>query len=312
MNSPRISLIVPAHNYARFLPRCLDAIFSQTAAPLEVIVVDDGSTDDTRAVCLGYGDRLRYHYQANRGLSGARNAGVQIAAGDWFLFCDADDRLRPRALEALSRCAEAPSTGVVYGKCIEFFEDGRTGAVMGDARAAGPPPLPTRANFWKSIIATSGAALVRRTTFEKVGGYAEPFVICEDREFWIKAGMYADFAFCDEIVLEKSTRSDSLVSRKGLMIYWPMMFQLRFLDWCLERGLDSSPLDVTPARIVANAYQYTIAGAHPGYLWKCRQEARRRGVQRPGAREVLATIRRHGVPAWLQLLRGGVKRVVAP
>ena len=76
-NVPGVSVIIPAYNYDRYLPRAIESVLQQTYAQVEVIVVDDGSTDDTRVVVREYGDRVRYVYQENAGLSAARNTGIQ-------------------------------------------------------------------------------------------------------------------------------------------------------------------------------------------------------------------------------------------
>ena len=306
MSEMAVSIIIPTYNYGRFLTRCVDAALAQTSAPVEVIVVDDGSTDSTQEVMRAYEGRVQYIHQANQGLSGARNTGARHARGDWFLFCDADDMLAPRAVEWLTAAVTGTAAGVVYGKCRELYEDGRAGAVKGTAVAAGLPPIPAKANFWKSLITTTGAALISRRTFDKVGGYAPSRMMVEDREFWIKAGMLDPFAFCNEVVLEKSTRADSMSSKKGLFLYCSMIVQLNFLDWCRERRLDTAGLGVTPADIAANAVCYTVRGAHWVYLFRSLREIRRRGLPHPG---LLHAVVHHGVPEWLHQTRLALFRI---
>lgn len=87
-----ISIIIPCYNHAHYLPFAVQSVLAQTCAQWEAIVVDDGSTDDTRTVAARFSDpRVRYHYQENQGLSAARNAGIRIARGDYLAFLDADD-----------------------------------------------------------------------------------------------------------------------------------------------------------------------------------------------------------------------------
>src|SRR4051794_34828743 len=123
-NPVRISVVVPAYNYAQFLPVALDSIIAQTYADWECIIVDDGSTDDTAAVADAYvrrDPRFRYIHQANRGLAGARNTGVRNATGDAIQFLDADDRLLPPKLERHAAYLEAhPECDIVYGD-VWFF-----------------------------------------------------------------------------------------------------------------------------------------------------------------------------------------------
>ncbi|WP_288378461.1 glycosyltransferase family A protein [uncultured Massilia sp.] len=99
-SAPKFSVIIPNYNNAGTLARALDSALSQTWPAHEIIVVDDGSVDDSRAVAASYGDRIVYLYQPNAGVSAARNAGVRHASGDWLAFLDADDTFAPERLAA--------------------------------------------------------------------------------------------------------------------------------------------------------------------------------------------------------------------
>lgn len=104
-----ISVVVPTYNRAEFLQQTVQSILAQTVPSLEIIVVDDGSTDHTADVCAGFGESIRHLRQENQGLAVARNAGIHIARGDWIAFCDDDDVWRPRKLEV--QLAVLDSTG---------------------------------------------------------------------------------------------------------------------------------------------------------------------------------------------------------
>ena len=95
---PLVSVVIPAYNYAVFLPRAIESVFCQTYRNYEVIVIDDGSTDNTADVVIA-AERVRYFYQENKGLAAARNAGIEKSKGQYLLFLDADDWLEPDALE---------------------------------------------------------------------------------------------------------------------------------------------------------------------------------------------------------------------
>src|ERR1019366_6906368 len=109
-----VSVVIPAYNYGRFVTEAAECALNQTYRPLEVIVVDDGSTDDTRQRLAPYLDRIQYVYQENRGLSAARNTGIRHARGEWIAFLDADDFWHPQKTTVqLGAVAGDPAIGVV-------------------------------------------------------------------------------------------------------------------------------------------------------------------------------------------------------
>lgn len=169
----RFSIIIPTYNYAHFLPRAIDSCLGQSGDDWEIIVVDDGSTDDTAAVAARYSVqpavRLRYLSQSNQGAAAARNHGARVAAGQYLLFLDADDALLPDALAQFREClARLPAVEFVFG-----------GFVMADAAATSrqntPRPLSadSHRNFVQFLrkrlgdIAT-GAALFHRRIFTEL------------------------------------------------------------------------------------------------------------------------------------------------
>src|SRR5687768_13428667 len=100
MRMPRVSVVIPVYNAAAFVREAVDSALAQTHSDTEVIVVDDGSTDETPAILAAYGDRIRVHRQRNTGVGGARNTATRLATGDWLAFLDADDVWAPRKIEA--------------------------------------------------------------------------------------------------------------------------------------------------------------------------------------------------------------------
>lgn len=97
---PLISVIIPCYNYAHFLPDAINSVLNQqkNGQPIEIIIVDDGSSDNTAAVAQGFAGKIRYIHQSNQGLSAARNTGIRAARGDYLVFLDADDLLTPGTL----------------------------------------------------------------------------------------------------------------------------------------------------------------------------------------------------------------------
>ena len=94
-----VSVIIPTYNRANWLPETVATILNQTQPPLEVLIVDDGSTDDTAAVCAAFPETVRHIRQQNAGVSAARNRGMREAKGEWIAFADSDDPWEPTKLE---------------------------------------------------------------------------------------------------------------------------------------------------------------------------------------------------------------------
>ncbi|MBV1799994.1 glycosyltransferase [Siccirubricoccus sp. G192] len=110
----RVSVIIPAYNAARSLPRTIDSVLAQTVPPAEIIVVDDGSADETAAVAEAYGDRVRVIRKPNGGPASARNLGAREATGEWLALLDADDQWLPEKLERQLPYTRPPEVGLVH------------------------------------------------------------------------------------------------------------------------------------------------------------------------------------------------------
>lgn len=172
-----VSYIVPVHNGAAYLAEALDSIFAQTLPALEVVVVDDGSSDDTPAVARRYGNRIRYLRQAHSGQSVARNHGVRVARGPLVAFLDADDLAHPTKLaRQVARFEARPELDLCQALTSDFWspempvEQRRT--TRGVAR-----PHPGHIDTW----------LVRRTLFERIGGLDPNLRLGETVDWYFRA-----------------------------------------------------------------------------------------------------------------------------
>src|ERR1039457_1698894 len=172
-----ISVIIPAYNAARFLPRCLKSVFAQTLKPEEVIVVDDGSTDNTAALAAELGARVIS--RPNGGLSAARNTGIQNASSEWIALLDADDMWAPEKLERQAACIR-PETVLVYTG-IRIFDDN---GVRTEVPAMDPISARKILRYCNPI--TPSTVLVRRDAAVQVGGFREDIRACEDWEMWFR------------------------------------------------------------------------------------------------------------------------------
>ncbi|MBK9344263.1 MAG: glycosyltransferase family 2 protein [Dehalococcoidia bacterium] len=164
--SETVSVVIPAYNAARFLAEAIESVFAQTVAPGEVIVVDDGSTDETAALALQYPD-VALLQRENGGIGAARNAGIAAARGGFLAFLDADDIWPAGRLAALLARSAETGADVVFGQVIEFGE--RTGE---------REPTP-------GFVASSG--LFRRAGFDRVGPFREDTRVGEFIDWWARA-----------------------------------------------------------------------------------------------------------------------------
>jgi glycosyltransferase involved in cell wall biosynthesis len=177
MRRPLISCIVPAYNAERFLKAALDSILGQTYSPLEVIVVDDGSTDGTAGVVRGYGGRVRSLRQANAGHASARNAGVRAARGELVAFLDADDLWHREKLERQElRFRARPELGLCF-TLVRNFRDAESG---GDAAP--------REDAAQAVPGYSSVTLLaRRGLFGTVGIFDPELRHGNDRDWFLRA-----------------------------------------------------------------------------------------------------------------------------
>lgn len=177
MFDARISVVIPAYNAAGFLPRCLDSVFAQTVRPQEVIVVDDGSTDNTAAVARRLGAKVVR--RPNGGLAAARNTGIAHASSEWIALLDADDLWSPQKLEWQTSCIGAETILVYTG--VRFFD--RSGTL--EDRPAISAAAASKILRYCNPIAPS-SVLVRRQSVMHGGGFREDLRACEDWEMWVR------------------------------------------------------------------------------------------------------------------------------
>lgn len=127
MEEISVSLIIPVYNVSGYLGKCLDSVVAQTYSRLEVIIVNDGSTDDSPRIAEEYASRHpHFHLYTieNRGLGGARNYGIERASGDYLLFLDSDDYIAPDCIEKMASAARADNSDIVVASCYDVREDG--------------------------------------------------------------------------------------------------------------------------------------------------------------------------------------------
>ena len=205
---------------------------AQSLTPAEVCVVDDGSTDDTRAVIEQKFPQVQYVYQDNKGVSAARNLGVDSTTSDWIAFLDSDDIWHADKLEKQFLAAEkSPSAQLIH--CDEIWiRDGRRVNPMEKHRKQGGDIFEQSLHM---CAISPSAAMLRRELFESVNRFDESLPACEDYDLWLRICAQHSVHFIDEALLTKYGGHEDQLSKK----YWGMD---RFRVRALQKLLDSSEL----------------------------------------------------------------------
>jgi len=197
-----ISVIIPAYNSARFLPEAIESVLRQTYSVFEIIVVDDGSTDETREICEQY-PTVTYIYQANQGQIGARNTGLQASKGEYLLFFDSDDCLLPNAVEAGVNCINThPEVGFVFGNYI-FQSINPDGSYTTQEIYDNQHEEANYANILAGKLKLQVASvLFRRIAVEAVGGFDPKAQDSEDYNLFLRVAREFPIKFHNEVILE--------------------------------------------------------------------------------------------------------------
>jgi len=179
-----VSVIIPAFNHARFIAQTLDCVLAQTYPAQEIIVVDDGSTDNTQGTLDTYRNRIRVIYQRNQGPSAARNAGISVSRGEYLLFLDADDLVPPDKLKLqVAALATRPEMALVYSAWQ--YVDASGEQVLAEMHPQKEGQLLTEL-LLRAFFFPIAAAVVRRDCVERVGMFDPTLRASEDTDLWMR------------------------------------------------------------------------------------------------------------------------------
>ncbi|HLJ95938.1 MAG TPA: glycosyltransferase [Gemmataceae bacterium] len=184
MSMDLVTAVIATYNYGRFVTQAVESVLAQTYGNLEVIVVDDGSDDDTRELLAPYTDRIRYIYQKNQSVAAARNTGIRAASGDLIAFLDADDIWHPQKIEVQMRyLADHPEVGLV---AVERLPEGiATWPPLDGLPNPQARPVTVEALVLRPLFAPSGV-LMRKQCFDVVGYFDTNLRNAEDYDMWIR------------------------------------------------------------------------------------------------------------------------------
>lgn len=214
---PKVSVIIPSYNYARFLPGAIESVLDQTFQDFELIVVDDGSTDETADVVRPYTENhgLKYIRQENRGPSSARNTGIRNARGKLVAFLDPDDLWLPEKLRRQVALMDADAeVGLSY--CLVDFidEEGRRFPDISWPHPSGATYKDLLYLNW--VVGSGSSVLIRKSVFDEVGLFDEGLKGLEDMDMWIRILRHHKSAHADEVLARVRRHVRSMQAGKAI------------------------------------------------------------------------------------------------
>jgi glycosyltransferase involved in cell wall biosynthesis len=213
--SSSVSIIIPCYNQGQFLAEAIQSAIDQDYQQKEIIVVNDGSTDNTKEVAAKFLQAIKYVEQENQGVSSARNAAIRCSNGDYIAFLDSDDVLLPGSIrKRVGHLESHPEISLICSDSIFFNESGPLGL---RSELLGKPKNPE--NFrWETVDynATISSAMVHQSCLDKVGFFEESIRISEDWLMFVKLSLHFNMAYMNEPLIKYRLHKDNLSKAIGL------------------------------------------------------------------------------------------------
>ncbi|BAY61495.1 glycosyltransferase involved in cell wall biogenesis [Calothrix brevissima NIES-22] len=252
VSTPRVSVVVPAYNVSAYLEAALSSVECQSFSKYEVLIVDDGSTDQTAAVALTFcrrDSRFQLLQKPNGGLSSARNYGIRYARGEYIALLDGDDTYHPDKLAVhIAKLENSPKVGVTYSASRAIRDDGQQTFMV----LSGKPVVKNvlLALLYKNFIGHGSNAVFRRCLINEVGDFDETLRSSEDIDFWLRIAATKRWEFDREPRILCYYR----VRPSGLSFNVAQM--QRSQEQVIQSAYERSPELVEPMLPTAYAYMY--------------------------------------------------------
>jgi glycosyltransferase involved in cell wall biosynthesis len=249
----QVSVIIPTYNREKFISRAIQSALDQTYKNIEIIVIDDGSTDHTRYVISGFKEKVKYFYQEHKGISAARNYGILQAQGTYIAFLDSDDEWLPEKLEAQVNILEQnPNIGIVHNKLVILNEK---------REKIGMKPKRDSGNTLRELLEEGGdlptsSVITRRECFTKVGVFDESLPTMEDFEMWLRIARYYDIHEIRDKYLGYSHRHEGQITRDKIKVFYGLVH--------LDKKILSEFLDISTQKVIKRLTknQYILSRAY--------------------------------------------------
>ena len=206
---PLISIVIPTYNRADYIREAVDSALGQDYPNFEVIVVDDGSTDDTPQICAEYGEKIRYIQKRNGGTGSALNCGIRNMNGEWFKWLSSDDVLETHALSSLLQCANVTKSRIVYSSYKSIDQNGKVVSSWTEIKRSHEEFLNV---LIKYHIGNGSSILIHKSCFEEVGLFTENLRVAEDYDWWLRAAVLHNIRFsaCPAFTLNYRVHAQAL------------------------------------------------------------------------------------------------------
>ena len=218
---PKVDVIIPAYNAARYLPAAIESVITQTFEDWRILLVDDGSTDNTAEVIAPFlaqlGPKLRYIRQANAGLPAARNTAIRNSSAEFLALLDADDVWLPRRLsESLKRFEGRPQVGLTYGFNDRIDQEGRVIDTFDQRQKHGEGRI-ARYIYMRKVDLNCPTVTFRRKCVDEVGLFDETLRATEDRDMWLRIALRYEVALVPEVIAHYRVSPNSMSTDSSRM-----------------------------------------------------------------------------------------------
>jgi glycosyltransferase involved in cell wall biosynthesis len=248
---PLVSVVLTTYNGASrgFLAQAVDSVLNQTFHDYELIIIDDGSRDETKAQCKRHllDPRVRYIYQENRGLAGARNAGIRASSSPFICFLDDDDRWQPTKLERQLEFVHGELRNFTrWGLIFTWIE-----LIDGDGRRIGYRGHHQKGSIYRKLlfgntIDAPSSVLVKREVFTQVGLFDESLRKCQDWDMWLRiARNYHIFPLKEYLVQYREHKNSISANHAEVFVYEQAV---------LKKALTTAPSDISSREVLASCY----------------------------------------------------------
>lgn len=236
-HSPRVSVIIPSFNRAGMLKEAIDSVLEQEYTDFEIIVIDDGSTDDTPSVLNAYGHRIASYRQPNKGVSAARNKGLEMASGALIAFLDSDDLWCPGKLSAQVDFFNAHPEAMICQTEETWI---RNNVRVNPKKRHKKPSGTIYERSLALCLVSPSAVMIREELFDIVGHFDEDLPACEDYDLWLRISWrFPVFLIDSPLIIKRGGHDDQLSSASGLD---------KFRIHSIRKMLDANVLSKSQAR----------------------------------------------------------------